>query len=86
MLEDDPSTSTLLLERLEPRTLDAVPDHTEATRILADCSHEAVVVPAPPGIRRLADIAGAMVDDAPALVPRLADPVERQLARRVPTR
>ena len=40
VFEDDPATSTLLLERLEPRTLDDLPDHVEATRILADVREE----------------------------------------------
>jgi streptomycin 6-kinase len=82
VLEDDPATSTLLLERLEPRTLDDLPDHVEATRILAEILTRLSAVPAPPGIRRLADVAGAMVDDAPGLIPRLDDPAERQLVRR----
>jgi streptomycin 6-kinase len=82
VLEDDPATSTLLLERLEPRTLDDLPDHVEATRILAELLTRLCAVPAPPGIRRLADVAGAMVDDAPGLIPRLTDPAERQLVRR----
>ncbi|HWD79339.1 MAG TPA: aminoglycoside phosphotransferase family protein, partial [Kribbella sp.] len=80
--EDDPETSTLLLERLEPQTLDDLPDDVEATRILAEILTRLMVVPAPPGIRRLADIAGQMVADAPAIIPLLADPSERALARR----
>jgi streptomycin 6-kinase len=82
VLEDDPATSTILLERLEPRTLNDVPDPTEATRILAELLSRLIAVPAPPQIRRLADIAGQMVEDAPGLIPRLSDPVEQQLARR----
>ncbi|WTK89733.1 aminoglycoside phosphotransferase family protein [Kribbella sp. NBC_01510] len=82
VFEDDPETSTLLLERLEPRTLNDLPDHVEATRILAELLARLSAVPAPPGIRRLADIAGAMVEDAPGLIPRLADPAEQQLVRR----
>ncbi len=82
VLEDDAATSTLLLERLEPRTLDDLPDHVEATRILAELLARLSAVPAPPGIRQLKDIAGAMVDDAPGLIPLLADPAERQLVRR----
>jgi streptomycin 6-kinase len=82
VLEDDPATSTLLLERLEPRTLDDLPDHVEATRILAELLTRLSAVPAPPGIRRLADVAGAMVEDAPGLIPRLADPAEQRLVRR----
>jgi streptomycin 6-kinase len=82
VLEDDPATSTLLLERLEPRMLDDLPDHVEATRILAEFLARLSAVPAPPGVRRLADIAGAMVADAPGLIPRLADPAEQKLVRR----
>jgi streptomycin 6-kinase len=82
VLEDDPATSTLLLERLEPRTLDDLPDHVEATRILAELLTRLSAVPAPPGIRRLEDVAGAMVEDAPGLIPRLTDPAEQRLVRR----
>jgi streptomycin 6-kinase len=82
VLEDDPATSTLLLERLEPRTLNAVPDHTEATRILAELLTRLIAVPAPPQVRRLVDVAGEMIDTAPKLIPLLADPEERQLVRR----
>lgn len=82
VLEDDPATSTLLLERLEPRTLDDLPDHVEATRILAEFLVRLTAVPAPPGIRRFADIARAMVEDAPGLIPRLTDPEEQRLVRR----
>jgi streptomycin 6-kinase len=82
VLEDDPATSTLLLERLEPRTLDDHPDHIEATRILAELLTHLSAVPAPPGIRRLADIAAGMIEDAPRLIPRLSDPAEQRLVRR----
>ncbi|MER7246572.1 aminoglycoside phosphotransferase family protein [Kribbella sp. NPDC000426] len=80
--EDDPETSTLLLERLEPRTLDDLPDHVEATRILAEILTHLMVVPAPAGVRRLEDIAGQMLEDAPAIIPLLVDPADRALAQR----
>jgi len=83
VLEDDPSTTTLLLERLQPRTLSDVPDDTEATRILAELLTRLTAVPAPPGIRRLSDIAARMVEDAPAFIPRLADPAEQRVVRRL---
>jgi streptomycin 6-kinase len=82
VLEDDPATATILLERLEPRTLNDVPDPTEATRILAELLARLIVTPAPPGIRRLADIAGQMIEDAPGIIPRLSDPAEQRLAWR----
>nr|WP_238173264.1 aminoglycoside phosphotransferase family protein [Kribbella speibonae] len=80
--EDDPETSTLLLERLEPRTLDDLPDDVEATRILAELLTHLMAVPAPPGIRHLSDIAAGMIEDAPRLIPRLSDPAEQALAWR----
>jgi streptomycin 6-kinase len=86
VLEDDPATSTILLERLRPRTLNDVPDDLEATRILAELLTHLMVVPAPPGVRRLADIAGQMLADAPAIIPLLVDPAERALTRRLADR
>jgi streptomycin 6-kinase len=82
VLEDDPATSTLLLERLEPRTLDDHPDPVEATRILAELLTHLMVVPAPTGIRQLSDIAAGMIEDAPRLIPKLADPAEQALTWR----
>jgi streptomycin 6-kinase len=82
VLEDDPATSTILLERLRPRTLDDHPDHVEATRILAQILTRLMVVPAPPGIRRLADVAAGMIDDAPRIIPQLADSAERAMTWR----
>ncbi|MFI5734437.1 aminoglycoside phosphotransferase family protein [Kribbella sp. NPDC051587] len=80
VLEDDPATSTLLLERLHDRTLNAVPDHVEATRILAVLMARLNVVPAPPSVRRLADIATEMIEEAADL--KLADPAEQRLVNR----
>lgn len=80
VLEDDPATATLLLERLQDRTLNAVPDHVEATRILAELMARLIVVPAPPEVRTLADIAAEMVEDAADL--KLDDPAEQQLVNR----
>ncbi|MEV4266890.1 aminoglycoside phosphotransferase family protein [Kribbella sp. NPDC049584] len=81
--EDDPETSTLLLERLEPRTLNDLPDATEATRILAELLTHLMVVPAPSGVRRLSDIAAGMIEDAPRVIPMLADPAEQALTWRL---
>jgi len=80
VLEDDPATCTLLLERLNPQTLNAVPDHVEATRILAELMARLIQVPAPPEVRTLADIAAEMVQDAADLT--LGDPAEQRLVRR----
>ena len=80
VLEDDPATSTLLLERLHDQTLNSVPDHVEATRILAGLMARLIVVPAPPEVRKLADIATEMVEDAADL--KIDDPAEQRLVRR----
>jgi streptomycin 6-kinase len=82
VLEDDPETSTLLLERIGPQSLAEHPDHVEATRILAELLTRLTAVPAPAGVRQLSDIAAAMIEDAPHLIPRLDDPAEQQLVRR----
>jgi streptomycin 6-kinase len=73
VLEDDPATSTLLLERLEPRSLADHPDPIEATRILAELLNHLSAVAAPPGVRRLEDIAAQMIEDADRLLPRFTD-------------
>jgi streptomycin 6-kinase len=82
VLEDDPATATILLERLEPRSLNDVPDHTEATQILAELLAQLCVVPGPPGLRRLDDIVAGMLDDVPRLITRLVDPIQQDLVRR----
>jgi streptomycin 6-kinase len=80
--EYDSETATLLLERLEPHSLEELPDHVEATRILAELLTHLMAVPAPPGVRRLADIAGQMIEDAPGIIPLLVDPADRALTQR----
>jgi streptomycin 6-kinase len=82
VLEDDPATATILLERLEPRSLNDLADDTGATTILAELLARLCVVPAPPGLRRLEDIVAEMLDDATRLIPRLADPDQQSLVRR----
>ncbi|HET6292621.1 MAG TPA: aminoglycoside phosphotransferase family protein [Kribbella sp.] len=86
VLQDDQATGTLLLERLHPRSLNHLPDDVEATRILAELLARLSAVPAPPGLRTLADVAAAMLDDAPALIPLLADPAEQSLVLRCAAR
>ncbi|WP_438484382.1 aminoglycoside phosphotransferase family protein [Streptomyces sp. S186] len=83
LLDHDEAGAALLLERLDAaRPLSAVPDDTEALRILAELMARLVAVPAPPGLRRLADVAAAMLDQAPGAVGALRDPAERELVRR----
>lgn len=69
LLDHDADTGTLLLERLdERRHLSALYDTRAATRILAGLLARLTAVEAPPGLRRLADIARGMLDDVPEAV------------------
>lgn len=86
LLEDDPETGTLLIERLAAPSLETFPDHVEATKLLAGLLARVSAVPAPPELRTLADVAGAMVAEAPAVIPLLADPAEQDLVRRCAAR
>ncbi|MFB8038955.1 aminoglycoside phosphotransferase family protein [Streptomyces sp. NPDC056004] len=82
LLDHDPDTGTMLLERLDTaRPLSAVADEAAAVQILAELLARLVAVDAPAGFRRLADIAAAMLDEAPRSVPLLHDPAERRLVR-----
>lgn len=56
----------MLLERLDSdRTLASVPDDLAALRILSELLARLTAVAAPPGLRRLADLAAAMLDRVP---------------------
>lgn len=82
LLDHDPDTCTLLLERLDAtRPLSKVRDATTAVDILAGLLARLVAVPAPEGLRRLADITAAMVDAVPAAVGKLSAPGDRRLMR-----
>ncbi|WP_158889886.1 aminoglycoside phosphotransferase family protein [Amycolatopsis anabasis] len=82
LLDHDPGTGSLLLERLDAeRPLSSLPDDRAALRILAELLSRLVAVPAPAGLRRLADVAAAMLEQVPLAVPVLRDPAERRLVR-----
>ncbi|MEV4244073.1 aminoglycoside phosphotransferase family protein [Streptosporangium canum] len=82
LLDHDPDTGTMLLERLDAaRPLSSVADDGTAMRILAELMARLVAVPAPQGLRHLADIAAAMLDEVPRAVPALRDPAEQRLVR-----
>ena len=69
LLDHDPATGAMLLERLDAtRPLSAVADGP-ALQILAELLARLVAVPTPHGLRRLADIAAAMLDQVPRAVP-----------------
>ncbi|TMU97471.1 aminoglycoside phosphotransferase family protein [Streptomyces sp. DASNCL29] len=82
LLDHDPDTGTMLLERLDAsRPLSSLPDDAAAMRVLADLLARLTSVPAPGGLRRLSDIAAAMLEQTPGAVPALRDPAERRLVR-----
>ncbi|MER7950976.1 aminoglycoside phosphotransferase family protein [Streptomyces sp. NPDC096079] len=72
LLDHDAATGTMLLERLvEARPLSTVEDTREALGIVADLLARLVAVPAPEGLRTLADIAAGMLADVPQAAARL---------------
>jgi streptomycin 6-kinase len=82
LLDHAPDTGTMLLERLDAtRPLSSVPSDTAALQVLAELLARLVAVPAPKGLRQLADIAAAMLNQVPRAVSALRDPVEQRLVR-----
>ncbi|GDY63959.1 hydroxyurea phosphotransferase [Streptomyces avermitilis] len=80
LLEHDEATCTLLLERLdEARSLAETPDTREAVLVVARLLARLTALPAPEGMRRLGDIAAAMLEQVPWAVRQLADPGDRRL-------
>lgn len=82
LLACDPGTGTMLLERLdEARPLSTLADDTAAVQVLAGLLARLTAAPAPLGLRQLAGIAAATLDQVPRAVPALRDPAERRLVR-----
>jgi streptomycin 6-kinase len=80
LLDHDEPTGTMLLERLDPtRMLSHVPDSREAVLVIARLLAHLTSVPAPNGMRRLGDIAQAMLDRTPRAPERIPDPESRRL-------
>ncbi|MFI2115355.1 aminoglycoside phosphotransferase family protein [Streptomyces rubiginosohelvolus] len=82
LLDHDPASSGMLLERLDgARTLASIDDDDVAMGILADLHARLVAVPAPQGLRGLGEVAAAMLEQVPQAVARLTDPADRDLLR-----
>lgn len=82
LLDHDPASSGMLLERLDgARTLASIDDDDVAMGILADLHARLVAVPAPQGLRGLGEVAAAMLEQVPQAVTRLTDPADRDLLR-----
>lgn len=80
LLRHDAATGTMLLERLDStRRLSAMADSRDAVLVIADLLSRLTSVPAPPGMRRLADIAAGMLEETPRALGALGDPAERRI-------
>jgi streptomycin 6-kinase len=80
LFQHDPDSGSMLLERLDSgRTLESVPDDLAALQTLSELLARLCAVPAPAGMRRLADVAAAMLDRVPTALALLSDPVVRRL-------
>ncbi|SNX62117.1 streptomycin 6-kinase [Streptomyces sp. TLI_55] len=80
LLDHDEATGTMLLERLDPaRMLSHVPDTREAVLVIARLLAHLTAFPAPAGMRRLGDIARAMLERTPRALERIADEEARAL-------
>ncbi|MFF2226469.1 aminoglycoside phosphotransferase family protein [Streptomyces globisporus] len=82
LLDHDPASSSMLLERLDgARTLASIDDDDVAMGILAGLHARLVAVPAPQGLRGLGEVAAAMLEQVPQAVARLTDPADRDVLR-----
>ena len=79
LLEHEPSSGSMLLERLDAtRSLAPIPE-SRAISVIAGLLRRLNRLPAPPGMRLLDDIAHRIVADAPSIVARATDADERSL-------
>ncbi|NEY33449.1 hydroxyurea phosphotransferase [Streptomyces sp. PRKS01-65] len=82
LLDHDPVSSSMLLERLDgTRTLASLDDDDVAMSTLAGLHARLVAVPAPRGLRSLGDIASEMLEQVPRAVTRLAGQTDREHVR-----
>ena len=80
LLDQDPSSGAMLLERLDAsRDLNTMEDDLAAAKIIAELLVQLNSVPAPPGMRRLTDVAAATLAGVPDAIRLVEDPEERQL-------
>ncbi len=79
LLEYDEESGTLLLERLDAtQDLSGVPVR-DGVSVIAGLLARLTAAPAPAGLRRLGEIAEAMLDETPVAVRSLADDTQRRL-------
>lgn len=80
LLEHDPSSGAMLLERLDAsRDLSTMQDDFAAAQIIAELLVQLNSVPAPTGMRHLSDVAAAALAGTPEAISLAGDPDERRL-------
>ncbi|WP_405448063.1 aminoglycoside phosphotransferase family protein [Streptomyces achromogenes] len=80
LLDHDPATGTMLLERLDERRMLAhLADTREAVLVIARLLAHLTSFPAPPGLRRLGDITARMLERTPRALDRIPDPEARRI-------
>ncbi|GAA4044375.1 aminoglycoside phosphotransferase family protein [Streptomyces shaanxiensis] len=80
LLDHDATTGTMLLERLDSsRMLAHHPDAHASVLVIARLLAHLTSFPAPAGLRRLGDIAQAMLEQAPWALERIPDPETRRI-------
>jgi streptomycin 6-kinase len=79
LLDHDPVTHTMLLERLDSdRMLSTLPGTRDAVLVIAGLLAHLTATPAPAGLRQLGDIAQAMLDETPDALKRVPDTETRR--------
>jgi streptomycin 6-kinase len=80
LLEHDPSSGAMLLERLDAsRDLNTMEDDLAAAQIIAELLVQLNSVPAPAGMRHLGDVAAATLAGTPEAIRLVEDPDERRI-------
>jgi streptomycin 6-kinase len=80
LLDHDPESGSMLLERLDAdRSLSTVSDDLAALQILSELLARLSAVPAPAGLRRLSDIAADLLDRVPRALTLVRDPSQPRL-------
>jgi streptomycin 6-kinase len=80
LLEHDPDSGAMLLERLDAsRDLSTMEDDLAAAKIIAKLLAHLNSVPAPAGMRQLSDVAAATLAEMSVAIRLAADPDERRL-------
>jgi streptomycin 6-kinase len=80
LLEHDPGSGAMLLERLDAsRDLSTMQDDFAAAKIIAELLVQLNSVPAPAGMRHLRDVAAATLAGTPKAIQLAPDPDERRL-------